>query len=58
MKLNFWKNMNKKDINIEEQTDCQNNVTDMNEEVTENAAADTTDMTHHHSNWLRHRLMS
>lgn len=43
MKLNFWKNMNKKDINIEEQTDCQNNVADMNEEVTENAAADTTD---------------
>lgn len=35
--------MNKKDINIEEQTDCQNNVADMNEEVTENAAADTTD---------------
>ena len=43
MKLNFWKNMNKKDINIEEQTDCQNNVADMNEEVAENAAADTTD---------------
>lgn len=43
MKLNFWKNMNKKDINIEEQTDCQNNVADMNEEVTENAAADATD---------------
>ena len=35
--------MNKKDINIEEQTDCQNNVADMNEEVTEKAAADTTD---------------
>ena len=35
--------MNKKDINIEEQTDCQNNVADMNEEVIENAAADTTD---------------
>ena len=35
--------MNKKDINIEEQTDCQNNVADMNEEVTENAAADATD---------------
>ena len=35
--------MNKKDINIEEQTDRQNNVADMNEEVTENAAADTTD---------------
>ena len=43
MKLKFWKNMNKKDINIEEQTDCQNNVADMNEEVTEKAAADTTD---------------
>ena len=43
MKLTFWKNMNKKDINIEEQTDCQNNAADMNEEVTENAAADTTD---------------
>ena len=25
MKLNFWKNMNKKDINIDELTDCQNN---------------------------------
>ena len=35
--------MNKKDINIEEQTDCQNNVADMNEEVTEKAAADATD---------------
>lgn len=35
--------MNKKDINIEELTDCQNNVADMNEEVTEKAAADTTD---------------
>lgn len=35
--------MNKKDINIEEQTDCQNNVADMNEEVTDKAAADTTD---------------
>ena len=35
--------MNKKDINIEEQTDCQKNVADMNEEVTEKAAADTTD---------------
>ena len=43
MKLKFWKNMNKKDINIEEQTDCQNNVADMNEEVTEKAAADATD---------------
>ena len=35
--------MNKKDINIEEQTDCQNNVADMNDEVTEKAAADATD---------------
>ena len=35
--------MNKKDINIEEQTDCQNNVADMNEEVTEKAAAEATD---------------
>ena len=35
--------MNKKDINIEEQTDCQNNVADMNEGVTEKAAADATD---------------
>lgn len=35
--------MNKKDINIEEQTDCQNNVADMNEEVTDKAAADATD---------------
>ena len=43
MKLKFWKNMNKKDINIEEQTDCHNNVADMNEEVTEKAAADATD---------------
>ena len=43
MKRKFWKIMNKKDINIEEQTDCQNNVADMNEEVTENAAADATD---------------
>ena len=25
MKLKFWKNMNKKDINIDELTDCQNN---------------------------------
>ena len=35
--------MNKKDINIEEQTDFQNNGADLNEEVTEKAAADTTD---------------
>ena len=25
MKIKFWKNMNKKDINIDELTDCQNN---------------------------------
>ena len=25
MKINFWKTMNKKDINIDELTDCQNN---------------------------------
>ena len=35
--------MSRKDINIEEQTNCQNNVADMNEEVTEKAAADATD---------------
>ena len=35
--------MNKKDINIEEQTDCQNNVTDMNDEVAENAAANAAE---------------
>ena len=43
MKRKFWKIMNKKDINIEEQTDCQNNVTDMNEEVAENAAANAAE---------------
>ena len=45
MKRKFWKIMNKKDINIEEQTDCQNNVTDMNEEVAENAAANAAEET-------------
>ena len=35
--------MNKKDINIEEQTGCQNNVTDMNGEVAENAAANAAE---------------
>ena len=43
--------MNKKDINIEEQTDCQNNVADMNEnaqeqtteQTSEQSAADATD---------------
>ena len=35
--------MNKKDINIEEQTDCQNNVADMNEGVEETPAADATE---------------
>ena len=43
MKRKFWTIMNKKDINIEEQTDCQNNVTDMNEEVAENAAANAAE---------------
>ena len=41
MKRKFWKIMNKKDINIEEQTDCQNNVADMNE----NAQEQTTEQT-------------
>ena len=51
MKRTFWKIMNKKDINIEEQTDCQNNVADMNEnaqeqtteQTSEQSAADATD---------------
>ena len=51
MELKFWKIMNKKDINIEEQTDCQNNVADMNEnaqeqtteQTSEQSAADATD---------------
>ena len=33
MKRKFWKIMNKKDINIDEQTECQDNMTDMNENV-------------------------
>ena len=51
MKRKFWKIMNTKDINIEEQTDCQNNVADMNEnaqeqtteQTSEQSAADATD---------------
>ena len=45
MKLKFWKNMNKKDINIDELTDCQNNAADMAGEnaANEQPAADTTD---------------
>ena len=37
--------MNKKDINIQEQTDCQNNVADMNENVEEQAAEQATEAT-------------
>ena len=45
MKLKFWKNMNKKDINIDELTDCQNNAADMAGEnaANEQPAADATD---------------
>ena len=45
MKLNFSKNMNKKDINIDELTDCQNNAADMAGEnaANEQPAADATD---------------
>ena len=51
MTRTFWKIMNKKDMNIEEQTDCQNNVADMNEnaqeqtteQTSEQSAADATD---------------
>lgn len=51
MKRKFWKIMNKKDINIDEQTECQDNMTDMNENVeeqtaeqsSEQSAADETD---------------
>lgn len=51
MKRKFWKIMNKKDINIDEQTECQDNMTDMNENVeeqtaeqsSEQSAADATD---------------
>lgn len=45
MKLKFWKNMNKKDINIDELTDCQNNAADMAGEnaANEQPASDATD---------------
>ena len=45
MKLKFWKNMNKKDINIDELTDCQNNAADMAgaNAANEQPAADATD---------------
>ena len=45
MKLKFWKNMNKKDFNIDELTDCQNNAADMAGEnaANEQPAADATD---------------
>ena len=38
MKRKFWKIMNKKDINIDEQTECQDNMTDMKEETQEQTA--------------------
>ena len=37
--------MNKKDINIDEQTECQDNMTDMNENVEEQAAEQATEST-------------
>ena len=37
--------MNKKDINIDEQTECQDNMTDMNENVEEQAAEHATEAT-------------
>lgn len=37
--------MNKKDINIEEQTECQDNMTDMNENVEEQTAEQATEAT-------------
>ena len=37
--------MNKKDINIDEQTECQDNMTDMNENVEEQAAEQATQAT-------------
>ena len=37
--------MNKKDINIDEQTECQDNMTDMNENVEEQAAEQATEAT-------------
>ena len=45
MKRKFWKIMNKKDINIDEQTECQDNMTDMNENVEEQAAKQATEAT-------------
>lgn len=45
MKRKFWKIMNKKDINIDEQTECQDNMTDMQEETQEQAAEQATEAT-------------
>src|SRR5574344_925276 len=45
MKRKFWQIMNKKDINIDEQTECQDNMTDMNENVEEQAAEQATEAT-------------
>ena len=45
MKRKFWKIMNKKDINIDEQTECQDNMTDMNENVEEQTAEQATEAT-------------
>ena len=45
MKRKFWKIMNKKDINIDEQTECHDNMTDMNENVEEQAAEQATEAT-------------
>ena len=45
MKRKFWKIMNKKDINIDEKTECQDNMTDMNENVEEQAAEQATEAT-------------
>lgn len=45
MKRKFWKIMNKKDINIDEQTECQDNMTDMKEETQEQAAEQATEAT-------------
>lgn len=43
MKRKFWKIMNKKDINIDEQTECQDNMTDMNENVEEQTAEQSSE---------------
>lgn len=43
MKRKFWKIMNKKDINIDEQTECQDNMTDMKEETQEQTAEQTAE---------------